>query len=152
MTVVERFGFPPTRSRLASLGASTPSLHLTPVGHIVSGWGQMQGGRSFGPRKRGGCERHVRGLVRSLERAASAGPHMGHITSVGGSPQLLPRCSLDQQQRLQFSGMRSTLRVHQGIDDILARPSPNAIPQPVEPRYSKLRWRHHEAESISSAT
>ena len=38
------------QSRLASLGLPR-SLHLTPVDHIVSGWGQMQGAPSFGPGK-----------------------------------------------------------------------------------------------------
>lgn len=52
------------RSRLASLGLPR-SLHLTPVDHIVSGWGQMQGAPSFGPGKRGGSARCNRSLVRS---------------------------------------------------------------------------------------
>lgn len=41
------------------------SLHLTPVDHIVSGWGQMQGAPPFGPGERGGSARCNRSLVRS---------------------------------------------------------------------------------------
>lgn len=52
------------QSRLASLGLPR-SLYLTPVDHIVSGWGQMQGAPSFGPGKRGGPARCNRSIVRS---------------------------------------------------------------------------------------
>lgn len=44
------------------LGPSPRSLYLTPVDHIVSGWGQIQGAPSFGPRMRGGCNDGFGGL------------------------------------------------------------------------------------------
>ena len=57
----------PPQTAAASLPWASPrSLHLTPVGHIVSGWGQMQGAPSFGAGKRGGSARCNRSLVRSL--------------------------------------------------------------------------------------
>lgn len=56
----------PPQTQAASLPWASPrSLHLTPVDHIVSGWGQMQGAPSFGPGKRGGYARCNRNLVRS---------------------------------------------------------------------------------------
>lgn len=45
------------------------SLYLTPVDHIVSGRGQIQGAPLFRPGKRGGFVRQVRGVVRSLFRS-----------------------------------------------------------------------------------
>jgi alkanesulfonate monooxygenase SsuD/methylene tetrahydromethanopterin reductase-like flavin-dependent oxidoreductase (luciferase family) len=58
-------GGPPQTAAASLPWASPRSLHLTPVGHIVSGWGQMQGAPSFGPGKRGGCTRCNRSFVRS---------------------------------------------------------------------------------------
>lgn len=81
------------------LGPSPRSLYLTPVDHIVSGWGQIQGAPSFGPRKRGGCERWSRGLVRSRRSQRHTGYIQEPLENLSQTAQQVHACLVQDPNR-----------------------------------------------------
>lgn len=94
--------FPQTEA--ASLPWASPrSLYLTPVDHIVSGWGQMQGAPSFSPGKRGGFGRCNRSPVRSLALGGFASPYPGTTMDQARSSRLSDELS-DKWSRWDTGG------------------------------------------------